>query len=72
MRIKTLQVDGFGPAIHAMRNPMDSWDKSDTHNGKIGDKDKELSLKLSSAGPEHAKHLRMVMVWAEIEAPRFW
>ena len=73
IQIKTLEVAGIGPAIHAMRNPYDSWEKSDTHRGKIGDKDKELSEKLGNAGPEHAKHLRMCMVWAEIEkAPIYW
>ena len=51
IQIKTLEVAGIGPAIHAMRNPYDSWEKSDTHRGKIGDKDKELSEKLGNAGP---------------------
>lgn len=72
MKIKTLQVDGIGPAIHAMRNPMDSWDRSDTKQGSVGEKDRQLSEKLAKAGPEHAKHLRMIQVWAEIEAPRYW
>lgn len=73
IQIKTLEVAGIGPAIHAMRNPFDSWEKSDTHQGKIGDKDRELSDKLSTAGTEHCKHLRMCMVWAEIEkAPLYW
>lgn len=73
IKIRTLEVAGIGPAIHAMRNPYDSWEKSDTHQGKIGDKDRELSDKLSTAGTEHCKHLRMCMVWAEIEkAPIYW
>lgn len=72
IRIKTLECAGIGPAIHAMRNPYDSWDKSDTHQGKVGEKDKELSERLSIAGTEHAKHLRLCMVWAEIEAPLYW
>ena len=72
MNIKTLEVAGIGPAIHAMRNPMDSWAKSDTVHGHVGNLDKELSTKLASAGTEHCKHLRMVMVWAEISAPRYW
>lgn len=72
MNIKTLEVAGIGPAIHAMRNPMDSWPKSDTVHGHVGKLDKELSFKLANAGPEHCKHLRMVMVWAEISAPRYW
>lgn len=72
IKIKTLEVAGIGPAIHAMRNPYDSWEKSDTHHGRIGEADRELSEKLSNAGTEHCKHLRLCMVWAEIEAPLFW
>lgn len=72
IRIKTLEVAGIGPAIHAMRNPYDSWDKSDTVHGRIGEKDKELSKRLTAAGTEHCKHLRLCMVWAEIEAPLYW
>lgn len=72
MKIKTLEVAGIGPAIHAMRNPMDSWEKSDTVHGQIGPKDIELSERLAKAGPEHAKHLRLIQVWAEVWAPRYW
>lgn len=73
MEIKTLQVDGFGPAIHAMRNPMDSWEKSDSVKGRVGEKDKELSIRLQKAGPEHSKHLRLIVCWASVLAPRyFW
>jgi hypothetical protein len=38
----------------------------------VGDADKDLSIRLQTAGPEHCKHLRMIMVWANIEAPRYW
>lgn len=84
MEIKTLKVDGFAPAIYAMRAPMTSFDRSDsswelveqgdkiTEIFNMGEKDKELSIKLQKAGPEHCKHLRMVQVWAEISAPLFW
>lgn len=85
MIIETIrEAQGFDQAIIAMRNPMDSWDKSDSEwnfdelcefsTGKytIGEKDKELSIKLQKAGPEHCKHLRMIYVWADITAPRYW
>ena len=72
MKIKTLEVAGIHSALIAMRNPLDSWDKSDSVTGTVGEKDKELSKKLASAGTEHAKHLRMIMVWADIKAPRYW
>ena len=78
MEIQTLNVAGFAPAIQAMRSPMSSWNKSDsvwelTKEGNtiietfnIGENDKELSIKLQKAGPEHCKHLRMIVVWANI------
>ena len=94
MKITTLDVHGMMAAMIAMRNPMNSWDRSDTYqkfernedcdgdtpvlkifdntNVIIGENDKALSLKLQKAGPEHCKHLRMIMVWATIEAPRYW
>ena len=72
IKFKTLEVAGFHSALHAMRNPMDSWAKSDTKTGKIGPADKELSQRLSKAGDEHAKHLRMIQVWVDIKAPRYW
>ena len=84
MEIRTLKTDGFGPAIYAMRAPMQSWGKSDsiwelksegnriTELFQIGEKDKELSIKLQKAGTEHCKHLRMITVWAEVSAPLFW
>lgn len=31
LTVDVLDVQGFGPAIRGMRNPMNSWDKSDSH-----------------------------------------
>lgn len=84
MNIRMIKTDGFAPAFYAMRAPMQSWSKSDSvweyeKDGDyvrekfiVGNADKELSLKLQKAGPEHCKHLRMVQTWLEIEAPREW
>ena len=72
IKLKTLEVAGIGPAIHAMRNPYNSWAKSDTQQGCIGDADRDLSERLANAGTEHCKHLRMCVVWVEIEAPLYW
>lgn len=84
MQIREIKTDGFAPAIYAMRAPMTSFEKSDSvweyeKDGEtirekfvLGEKDKELSIKLQKAGPEHCKHLRMVQTWLEIEAPLFW
>lgn len=72
MIIETLEIAGFAPALLAMRNPMDSWAKSDSAHKKVGIKDMELSIRLQKAGPEHCKHLRQIMVWTNITAPRYW
>ncbi len=85
MTIETLEVSGFFPALHGMRNPMNSWDKTDSvlridmdgpcmmiKEFRVGEKDRDLSIRLQKAGPEHCKHLRMVNVYADITAPRYW
>lgn len=40
LRCEILDVQGFDPAIHGMRNPKNSWDKSDSYDavdcGKCG------------------------------------
>lgn len=84
MKFETLEFSGAASAIHCMRNPMDSWAKSDslfTQNFRgllssdlfeIGAKDVDLSNRLLRAGPEHCKHLRMINVTVDITAPRFW
>ena len=82
MIIETIrEPEGFSQAITAMRHPMESyrlsdsgWRDDDCDHGEfvVGNKDKELSIKLQKAGPEHCKHLRMIYVWAEITAPRYW
>lgn len=35
MEIKNIEVYGFRRALHAMRNPMNSWDKSDSLTGDL-------------------------------------
>lgn len=60
-----------------MRNPLNSWDKADgTYNAwreyELGEKDHELAMKLIKAGSDHAKFLRMIQVWVDIEAPLYW
>ena len=72
MNIRTLEVAGIAPAIIAMRNPMNSWDRIDSVPGRVGKNDKALSMRLAKAGTEHCKHLRMIVCWADIEAPFYW
>lgn len=76
MEVKTLDVQGFEAAIAGMRNPLKSYAKADsaTDEGiwQMGEADLDLAQRLIKAGPEHRKFLRMIWVWADITAPRFW
>lgn len=62
--------------IHGMRNPMNSWDKSDSLivNGRflIGMADLDLMHRLSRAGSDHRKFMRMIPVYITITAPLYW
>jgi hypothetical protein len=85
MYVKVLRsADGWDMelVIEAIRSSWCSYDKSDTEldpywweyqgDPEIGEKDKELMLKLIKAGPEHSKFLRMLPVYLEIKAPLYW
>lgn len=71
--------------IEGMRNPMNSWEKSDseclgceideTQLGewyKIGPNDHSLMQRLSKAGTDHRKFMRMLPVYVRITAPLYW
>lgn len=67
--------------IQGMRNPMDSWDGSDTNidtdlysleNIDLGENDHSLMQRLSNAGTEHRKYMRMMPVYVRITAPLYW
>lgn len=82
MKIENTFVTGFEAAIHGMRNPMNSWDKSDSKiysdlsfypNGifSIGPNDNKLAKKLIKAGTEHCKFLRLIHIQCFITIPRY-
>ncbi len=63
--------------IEGMRNPKNSWDKSDSENDVnnkfiLGENDHDLMKRLSKAGTEHRKYMRMMPVYARITAPLYW
>lgn len=69
--------------IEGMRNPMNSWDKSNSELHKeveldltpsfyLGDNDKALMKKLAKAGTDHRKFMRMMPVYVRITAPLYW
>lgn len=78
MRFDNTEVFNFEGAIRGMRNPKESWDKSDSfikspHNYYvIGKNDLELMQKLIKAGSEHRKFMRQIFVSVDITAPLYW
>ena len=85
IKIESVEVFGWESAIRGMRNPMNSWEKSDSgyvtevdEGGfeaefyNIGENDLELMKKLVKAGTDHSKFMRMINVTLDITAPLYW
>ena len=76
MKFEHTDVWGFEHAIRGMRNPLESWDKSDSYweNGYyvVGQNDMRLMKTLSKEGGPNRKFLRQIMVSVDITAPLFW
>lgn len=81
MKFENTSVYNVYNAILGARNPMNSWNKSDSifkgYNGKIenteiGENDLKLAQRLIKAGSEHRKFLRQIFVSVDITAPLFF
>lgn len=77
MKFEKTEVFGFEAALRGMRNPKNSWDRSDSYNDNIlgfvvGEKDMKLAQSLIQGGPVHSKFLRYIHVQADITAPLYW
>lgn len=84
IKIENTEVVGWEAAIRGMRNPMNSWEKSDSElkyeswhdmsGGEftIGPNDHDLMMRLAAGGPVHAKYRRMITVYCDITAPLYW
>lgn len=85
IKVEHIEVFNWEGAIRGMRNPLNSWDKSDTDFSlsamrviggllvpAIGENDLSLMRKLCRAGSDHRKFLRQIMVSMDITAPLYW
>ena len=108
LKIENTEVIGWEAAIRGMRNPMNSWEKSDSNYRLIlasrcdtcasylrnncddcddcevyklcnspnyflvGPNDLDLMTRLSKAGTDHRKFMRMITVYLDITAPLYW
>lgn len=83
LTIENAQVFGFQAAIRGMRNPKNSWAKSDStfelstdERGvqmiDLGPADLKLAGALANSGPDDGKFLRMIHVQLDVTAPLYW
>lgn len=84
IKITNAEVFGWEAAIRGMRNPMNSWYKSDSKIWRetivgheveyrvVGRDDLTLMKKLVKAGSDHAKFMRFVNVTMDVTAPLYW
>ena len=82
IKFENVETIGWEAAIRGMRNPMNSWEKSDSGwrpmevadgvGWLIGENDHALMMKLANAGPVHDKFRRMITVYLDITAPLYW
>ena len=77
MKFENTEVLNFNAAFRGMRNPKNSWNKSDSTFDKdediyIGKNDMKLAQTLIKAGSEHRKFMRQIFVSVDITAPLYW
>lgn len=77
IKIENVEVVGMKAAIRGMRNPKNSWEKSDSsvvdgHSFFVGDNDFALMRTLANAGTDHGKFMRMIHVQCDVTAPLYW
>lgn len=87
IKFENTETLGWDNAIRGMRNPLNSWNKSDSYwectdyspederdiyDYKIGPNDYGLMKRLRNAGTDHRKFMRMITVYVDITAPLYW
>jgi len=76
MKFENTEVMNFKGAFRGLRNPLESWSKSDSSfdNGMtiIGEKDLNLAQRMIKAGSSDSKFLRQIFVSVDITGPLYW
>ena len=80
IKVTNIETFNFKAAVRGMRNPMNSWAKSDSCTWEtesasafvFGDSDLDLAKRLCKAGAEHRKFVRQIFVSMSILAPLYW
>lgn len=76
IKFENVKVEGFEAAIRGMRNPLESWEKSDSEfyntASLVGKNDLNLMKALNKAGSDERKFMRFIDVTLDITAPFYW
>lgn len=77
IKIEKARVMNLEGAIRGARNPMNSWNRSDSRydsdgNYILGENDLGLAIRLCRAGSDHRKFIRQILVSVDITAPLYW
>lgn len=88
IKFENTEIVGWEATIRGMRNPKNSWKKSDSKfynmdnlavedrykigEFEIGPNDLDLMKQLRNAGTDHRKFMRMITVYVDITAPLYW
>ena len=77
IKVERISVMNFDNAIRGARNPLNSWDKADSHYDEkgafvLGPNDLSLAKRLCDAGSDHRKFIRQIFVSMDITAPLYW
>lgn len=88
IKVENIDTWGFEHAIRGMRNPLNSWARSDSRAGEpdwfencgnctlgeffVGENDLKLMRQLYAGGQPHRKYLRQIFAVMDITAPLYW
>ena len=77
IKVENIEIFNFDGAMRGLRNPMNSWDKSDSYTDEIGifnigPNDMKLAQRMLGGGAEESKFMRQIMICMDIDAPQFW
>lgn len=78
IKIENIETFNFKGAFRGLRNPMNSWNKSDsyidalTNKYIVGENDLKLAQRMIGAGTDESKFMRQIFVSIDITAPLYW
>lgn len=77
LKVERVSVMNLENAMRGARNPLNSWDRSDScysPDGQyvLGENDLSLAVRLCASGSDHRKFIRQIFVSMDITAPLYW